>query len=73
MVVGVEVARALNVMRHRICDREARHRDIFSQRQQRRNVMQFVTLWACAIGLMIMSVIPVPLPAQLVVAEAKKK
>jgi hypothetical protein len=28
--------------------------------------MQFVTLWACVIGLMIMSVISVPLPGQLV-------
>lgn len=35
--------------------------------------MQFITLWACAIVLMIMSVLSVPLPAQLVVAEDKKK
>jgi len=60
-------------MRHRICVRDARHRDIFSQRQQRRNVIQFVTLRACAIELMIMSVIPITLPAQLVVAEDEKK
>src|SRR4026208_2306288 len=57
------------ILRHRTCGEESLHCDSVSQMHQRRKLMRFVSLRACVIGFMMLSVVSILPSAQLVLAE----